>query len=40
MFAHFLTAFPEAPVYTAFYDRDLADLVPPERVRTSCTLHW
>ncbi len=35
MFAHFLTAFPDAPVYTSIYSPALADLVPPERVRTS-----
>jgi glycosyltransferase involved in cell wall biosynthesis len=35
VFAHFLTAYPDAPVYTALYDPRLADLVPPERVRTS-----
>jgi glycosyltransferase involved in cell wall biosynthesis len=35
VFAHFLTAFPDAPVYTSIYSPELADLVPPERVRTS-----
>jgi glycosyltransferase involved in cell wall biosynthesis len=35
VFAHFVHAYPEAPVYTALYDPALADLVPPERVRTS-----
>lgn len=35
VFAHFLTAFPGAPVYTSIYSPELADLVPPERVRTS-----
>jgi glycosyltransferase involved in cell wall biosynthesis len=35
VFAHFLTAFPDAPVYTSIYSPDLADLVPPARVRTS-----
>jgi glycosyltransferase involved in cell wall biosynthesis len=35
VFAHFLTAYPEAPVYTSIYSPALADLVPPERVRTS-----
>lgn len=36
MFAHFVRAWPQAPVYTALYDeRAVGDLVPPERVRTS-----
>ena len=35
MFAHFLTAYPDAPVYTSIYSDALADLVPPDRVRTS-----
>src|SRR5665213_2551380 len=35
VFAHFLEAYPGAPVYTALYEPELADLVPPERVRTS-----
>jgi glycosyltransferase involved in cell wall biosynthesis len=40
VFAHFLTAFPDAPVYTSIYSPDLADLVPPERVRTSFLQHF
>lgn len=36
MFAHFVRAFPDAPVYTALYDeRAVGDLVPAARVRTS-----
>ena len=36
MFAHFVRAWPQAPVYTALYDeRAVGDLVPAERVRTS-----
>ena len=36
MFAHFVRAWPDAPVYTALYDeRAVGDLVPAERVRTS-----
>ena len=35
MFAHFLTAYPDAPVYTSIYSPDLADVVPKARVRTS-----
>jgi glycosyltransferase involved in cell wall biosynthesis len=35
VFAHFLTAYPDAPVYTSIYSPALADLVPPDRVRTS-----
>ena len=36
VFAHFVRAWPEAPVYTALYDRKrVGDLVPPERVRVS-----
>ena len=36
MFAHFVRAWPEAPVYTALYDeRAVGDLVPAARVRTS-----
>jgi glycosyltransferase involved in cell wall biosynthesis len=36
VFAHFVRAWPEAPVYTALYDpKELGDLVPPERVRAS-----
>ncbi len=35
MFAHFLTAYPDAPVYTSIYSASLADLVPRSRVRTS-----
>ena len=35
MFAHFLTAYPDAPVYTSIYSPDLADLVPRARVHTS-----
>ena len=40
MFAHFATAWPEAPVYTALYDeRAVGDLVPRARVRTSFLQH-
>jgi glycosyltransferase involved in cell wall biosynthesis len=36
VFAHFVRAWPDAPVYTALYDeRATGDLVPRERVRTS-----
>ena len=36
VFAHFVRAWPDAPVYTALYDeRAVGDLVPSERVRTS-----
>ena len=36
VFAHFVRAWPEAPVYTALYDaRAVGDLVPAERVHTS-----
>lgn len=35
VFAHFLDAYPDAPVYTSIYSPDLADLVPAHRVRTS-----
>jgi glycosyltransferase involved in cell wall biosynthesis len=36
VFAHFVRAWPDAPVYTALYDeRAVGDLVPRERVRTS-----
>jgi glycosyltransferase involved in cell wall biosynthesis len=36
VFAHFVRAWPDAPVYTALYDaRAVGDLVPVERVRTS-----
>jgi glycosyltransferase involved in cell wall biosynthesis len=36
VFAHFVRAWPDAPVYTALYDPDaVGDLVPPERVRVS-----
>ena len=35
MFAHFLEAYPDAPVYTSIYSPELADLVPAARVRTS-----
>lgn len=36
VFAHFVRAWPEAPVYTALYDERLTgDFVPKERVRTS-----
>jgi glycosyltransferase involved in cell wall biosynthesis len=35
VFAHFLTAYPDAPVYTSIYSPDLADLVPRARVHTS-----
>jgi glycosyltransferase involved in cell wall biosynthesis len=40
VFAHFLTAYPEAPVYTSMYAPALADLVPPERVHTSFLQHF
>lgn len=36
VFAHFVRAWPEAPVYTALYEaREVGDLVPADRVRTS-----
>jgi glycosyltransferase involved in cell wall biosynthesis len=35
VFAHFLEAYPDAPVYTSIYSRALADIVPQARVRTS-----
>jgi glycosyltransferase involved in cell wall biosynthesis len=35
VFAHFLTAYPDAPVYTSIFSPDLADLVPRSRVHTS-----
>ena len=36
VFAHFVRAWPDAPVYTALYDpQAVGDLVPPERVRVS-----
>jgi glycosyltransferase involved in cell wall biosynthesis len=35
VFAHFVAAFPDAPVFTSLYSPALGDLVPPERVRTS-----
>ncbi len=36
VFAHFVRAWPEAPVYSALYDeRAVGDLVPADRVRTS-----
>ena len=36
VFAHFVRAWPDAPVYTAIYDpRAVGDLVPADRVRTS-----
>jgi len=35
VFAHFLTAYPDAPVYTSIYSPALADIVPKARVRTS-----
>jgi glycosyltransferase involved in cell wall biosynthesis len=35
VFAHFLTAYPDAPVYTSIYSRALDDIVPKARVRTS-----
>ncbi|HET7814443.1 MAG TPA: glycosyltransferase [Candidatus Baltobacteraceae bacterium] len=36
VFAHFAAAYPDAPVYTALYDRrKTGDFVAPERVRTS-----
>ncbi|HEY0613003.1 MAG TPA: glycosyltransferase [Candidatus Elarobacter sp.] len=36
VFAHFVRAWPDAPVYTALYDeRAAGDLVPKDRVRTS-----
>lgn len=35
VFAHFLEAFPDAPVFTSLYSPQLGDLVPPARVRTT-----
>ena len=35
MFAHFLEAYPDAPVYTSMYSDALADLVPRARVHTT-----
>jgi glycosyltransferase involved in cell wall biosynthesis len=35
VFAHFLEAYPDAPVYTSIYSDRLADLVPRARVHTS-----
>jgi glycosyltransferase involved in cell wall biosynthesis len=35
VFAHFLEAYPDAPVYTSIYSPKLADLVPENRVKTS-----
>jgi glycosyltransferase involved in cell wall biosynthesis len=35
VFAHILTAYPDAPVYTSIYSPALADIVPQARVRTS-----
>ncbi|HTA37589.1 MAG TPA: glycosyltransferase [Candidatus Acidoferrales bacterium] len=36
VFAHFVHAWPDAPVYTALYDENaVGDLVPPQRVRAS-----
>jgi glycosyltransferase involved in cell wall biosynthesis len=36
VFAHFVRAWPDAPVYTALYDpREVGDIVSPERVRAS-----
>lgn len=35
MFAHIAAAYPAAPVYTSIYDPALADIVAPDRVRTS-----
>jgi glycosyltransferase involved in cell wall biosynthesis len=35
VFAHFLTAYPDAPVYTSIYSPALSDIVPQARVRTS-----
>ncbi len=40
MFAHFLGAYPDAPVYTSIYAPALADIVPPQRVRTSFLQHF
>ncbi len=39
VFAHIAAAYPDSPVYTALYERSLADLVPPARVRTSFLQH-
>jgi glycosyltransferase involved in cell wall biosynthesis len=35
VFAHFLEAFPDAPVFTSLYSPELGDLVPAARVRTT-----
>ena len=36
VFAHIADAFPDAPVFTSIYNqRELVDLIPPERVRTT-----
>jgi glycosyltransferase involved in cell wall biosynthesis len=36
VFAHFATAWPEAPIYTTLYDESaVGDLIPPARVHTS-----
>jgi glycosyltransferase involved in cell wall biosynthesis len=35
VFAHFLEAYPDAPVYTSIYSDELEDLVPKARVHTS-----
>lgn len=41
VFAHFVAAWPDAPVYTSLYDaRELGDLVPAPRVRTSFLQHF
>lgn len=41
VFAHFVRAWPNAPVYTALYDeREVGDLVPAPRVRTSFLQHF
>jgi glycosyltransferase involved in cell wall biosynthesis len=40
VFAHFVEAYPQAPVFTSIYAPALADIVPPERVRTSFLQHF
>lgn len=40
VFAHIAAVFPHAPVYTSIYnERELGDLIPPARVRTSFLQH-
>ncbi len=41
VFAHFATAWPEAPIYTTLYDESaVGDLIPPPRVHTSFLQHF